>query len=654
MVTFFHRKPRLSAEDRLLPPCVVGIGCAVKVRVSEVSLTSEKHGQKLAPWRGLFRGAIGTLVSIENSSQFSARALLQPRDAQSLTVAPVGSPDTPSKRPFTATTLLRAQQSTTDMRLPPRTGVQPRAPRFLVPPDRAFLSRWDSLRALLGPRRLCLYTSPVCLFRDTPVATFRFAGKAVTLSILLHIAGCLWLPYLPSGNARRARPASTAFAEPGKIYYRLTVMDLSRRPPRIAPEGPGGHPGVVSLPTPLPPPAVTDSRPKFTIVLRPPRPDNRKQAILQNVAPDLRINIDQKVPNLILQAAAAPKPKIRFTPNSSKPMNARKSVVSEAAPTLLSSTDAAIVPVAGLANPEARLPVPPPAPAAVTQAQDAVPIADGALAIGKEGNGLVILGADSAQAAALLTLPAGSRWSELLVSPVDNPRGVPDNSGGNPKPASDGGDASAGIGRLDKGGGAKSGAVGVLSVTGSTADASSLSDSVLPQNMVFAIPASVFPRRNALIVSAGPMGGGGLDIYGALRCGKIYTIFIQMPGPNWTLQFCQAGHQPVTEARNPSVTVRLEQGLLPPEVELRFDFRRLPLPQAPAPVHKLILLKGVIRADGSVDQVQVYRGVLPQMDEAARIAFSRWKFKPAMRENRSVDVEFLLGIPSDTPVSRSH
>jgi len=86
---------------------------------------------------------------------------------------------------------------------------------------------------------------------------------------------------------------------------------------------------------------------------------------------------------------------------------------------------------------------------------------------------------------------------------------------------------------------------------------------------------------------------------------------------------------------------------MPPDPELKFDFRRLPLP--PEKAHKVILLRGQIGEDGTVSQAQVFRGLQPQMDEAARLAFSRWKFKPAIREGRPVAVEILVGIPSDPP-----
>ncbi|HXW54801.1 MAG TPA: energy transducer TonB [Candidatus Cybelea sp.] len=59
----------------------------------------------------------------------------------------------------------------------------------------------------------------------------------------------------------------------------------------------------------------------------------------------------------------------------------------------------------------------------------------------------------------------------------------------------------------------------------------------------------------------------------------------------------------------------------------------------------MIILKGTIAADGTVEHVVVYQGVVPEMDMAARVAFSRWKFKPAMRNGKPLEVEVLVGIP---------
>jgi hypothetical protein len=152
------------------------------------------------------------------------------------------------------------------------------------------------------------------------------------------------------------------------------------------------------------------------------------------------------------------------------------------------------------------------------------------------------------------------------------------------------------------------------------------------------------------VVSAGPIGGGGLGIYGVLHCGKIYTAFLQMPGKAWTLQFCQSGAGAKQGSQTNATVVHMEQGITPPDAEDRYDFKRLPLPEDK--VHKLIVLKGILLEDGTLEGLQVHQGLLPLMDEAARLAFSKWKFKPATRGGKAIPVDILIGIPSDPPPAR--
>jgi hypothetical protein len=166
--------------------------------------------------------------------------------------------------------------------------------------------------------------------------------------------------------------------------------------------------------------------------------------------------------------------------------------------------------------------------------------------------------------------------------------------------------------------------------------------------MVYPVSRHLSVRKSSIVVSAGPVGGGGLEVYDVLHCGKIYTIFLAMPGKNWTMQYCQKpGTEGVTPPRSTSTFVHMDSGLVPPDldVETRYDFRRLPVPQEKA--HKLIVLKGILGADGTVGGLEVFQGILPQMDQAAKSAFSRWKFKPAMREGKPVPVEILVGVPVD-------
>ena len=66
----------------------------------------------------------------------------------------------------------------------------------------------------------------------------------------------------------------------------------------------------------------------------------------------------------------------------------------------------------------------------------------------------------------------------------------------------------------------------------------------------------------------------------------------------------------------------------------------------------MIVLRGVIGADGAISQVEVYRGLLPQMDSMALAASSKWKFKPARHDNKPISVEVLIGIRARVPKTR--
>ena len=167
--------------------------------------------------------------------------------------------------------------------------------------------------------------------------------------------------------------------------------------------------------------------------------------------------------------------------------------------------------------------------------------------------------------------------------------------------------------------------------------------------MVFALPKIAGPRHNTLLVAAGPMGGGGLNVYGALHCGKIYTVFLPAPGKMWTLQYCQtaAAGQAAPSKQVYSNVVHMEESVVPPEADNRFDFKRTPLPFEK--LHKFIILKGRIGEDGKVADLKVFQGLSDDMDAAARQAFSQWTFRPATKGGKAISVDVLVGVPSDPP-----
>src|SRR5258705_8171326 len=91
----------------------------------------------------------------------------------------------------------------------------------------------------------------------------------------------------------------------------------------------------------------------------------------------------------------------------------------------------------------------------------------------------------------------------------------------------------------------------------------------------------------------------------------------------------------------------MEEALVPPKAEKCFDFKRPSLPFEK--LHKFVILKGRIDEDGKVTDLKVFHGLSDEMDAAAKLAFSQWTFKPAVKAGKPVAIDILVGIPSDPP-----
>jgi TonB family protein len=89
---------------------------------------------------------------------------------------------------------------------------------------------------------------------------------------------------------------------------------------------------------------------------------------------------------------------------------------------------------------------------------------------------------------------------------------------------------------------------------------------------------------------------------------------------------------------------------------------------APAPVRKVdpkypptlikdhvegeVILYAVIRSDGSVDSIQLVRGIDPDLDANAMQALGQWKFRPATKQGAPIDLEAIVHIPFHAPLDR--
>ena len=524
---------------------------------------------------------------------------------------------------------------------------------------------WSSLRALLASYKPPTLRTSI-YFRDSNVARSQLAGRSLTASFLMHCALIMLVVYLPQALPAKALAFNSSPASHEKIYYRVPLLDASQTLPRIAPAGPGARPGTGSKPNQLPALGSTAAHSNLTVVSKPAVPDNTRQTIYQRSSPpDLRIPVEVKLPNMVLgNPLEAPKAPLQFDPNSAKPTQANRQLAPEAAPSVTSeapktplvtyldpssSQPRLAIPLAGAAKPTLKTGNGGPSGAA-----------NGGVAAPGDGNDLLVVGVDPGPAGSVVALGPGNRWGEFSISPAGGQPGSPGGSpggvvGGGTGGTGLGGDGSTGVGPGGGGGGGgASGKSGAISISGSGGSGSSGALASAPlTSMVYPVPAAVLPkvRKSGFVVSAGPIGGGGLAVYRALTCGKIYTVFLPMPGKNWTMQYCQKADpaEPKSNPDNRSTVIHLESALIPPDADpdSRFDFQRLPVPIEKG--HKIIVLRGSLLADGTVSDLQVYQGLVPAMDEAARLAFSRWKFKPAMRDGKPVAVDILVGISPEPP-----
>jgi TonB family protein len=429
--------------------------------------------------------------------------------------------------------------------------------------------------------------------------------------------------------------------------------------PRVAPTGPGGHPGSGFVAERAPILGSTASRVGPTIISKPVRPDNARQTIIQaSSPPDLRISTELKLPNVLVGNESAPKAPLTFIPTP-KPNQMNRHIADERAPAVEDPTSQ--TPMATFLEPtdsQSRLAIP------VGVIGLPRRLGSGSAAASDVTNGgttgeaaLLSIGVDPAATMSQLSLPPGNRLGEFSISEggagPGSPGGTPTASlgAGTGGGAGGAGDPSIGLGAGAIGGGGGEAALpGNVSINGSKSVDGNIGrlDPAFVPDMVYPVLSALKVRKNPLVISVGARGGGGLDTYGALKCGKIYTIFLPMPRANWTMLFChESGSGANTVSSSPSPIIQLESGIVPPDPDLdsRFDFKRLPV--SADKKSKMIVLKGTLQEDGSVADLKIYQSILPAMDDAARDAFSRWKFKPAMREGKPLAVQILVGIPAE-------
>lgn len=264
------------------------------------------------------------------------------------------------------------------------------------------------------------------------------------------------------------------------------------------------------------------------------------------------------------------------------------------------------------------------------------------------GQALIALSANPGPPAPVAP-PAGNLAARVSISPEGKKS---DASGG----TADAKPNSAGSSAANSGGGGGTNSTGV-SISGGAPRSANITSGIGAGKIAMPSSRPLYTRAEADRAADEPNEKTGPPNFALLAPGakpetvfarrRVYSMNVNMPNLNsatgsWILNF--------TAMRTPSAG---------PHAESSGEIAE------PAPLHKVdpkypptliadhvegeVILYGVIRRDGSVDSIQVVRGIDPQLDANAVRALAQWKFRPAERQGEPVDLEAIVHIPFHAP-----
>ena len=563
-----------------------------------------------------------------------------------------------------------------------------------VPHQNAFRATWSRLWEADPP------VLPLRLGPGAPWPKVRRFVPAFLTSTLLHssLVFFLWsIPFAALLVWLTGRSPERTPSHPHEVVVEFQHLNLADYLPVIRPPGHGKAPGRGAKPGTHPRLGRTHFDPRITIISNPPHPDNFRFTLrTENAPPALKLPKDLKIPDFI---SGGPAP-IPAAPKSPAPAPEKVETVTHEKPNVAPPPKPMEIPSVPLPKltappppppppvqlalrlptiPDPQLEVPPPPPPVKNQSppQPApqgnthpAAAASPAAAPNKSETGvpgdkqqsgggpkIMALSVDPVPFKDLSQIPAGQHEGAFSVGPAGTgqgspggvPSGSPDVGEGGPGP---GGDKSAAVGDgkgIPGGGGHDSSAYTspTVSVSGQAGNAGISAGTLAPlkaEDLVYALKPDT-PKTHApsMVVSGSSYGGGGLRLYGVLHSDRVYTVYFSMPGKSWVLEYCVRDSARPVDSATRAVQINIQPPLIPPAAITEFDFHR-PTEQ-PDPANSMIILHGIIHVDGSVSDLAVLQGRDAMSDAAACAAFSRWKFKPALRAGTPVELEILVGIP---------
>ena len=500
-------------------------------------------------------------------------------------------------------------------------------------------------------------------------------GSSLLASFLLHVGvvACLFnLPSLPNPLATRTP------IEILKSDHTITWYGKTELLPAISPTQPK-EPSKPLRKAPAAPEQFAFT-PAQDIVSRPPKPDNRRQTIMQPEAPNVQIPAQVSIPNIVRwkDSYLPPKPSLNETsrelarisvPRLPRPVIAPpprplpeppdlRRAMGDVKVSSLPAVELPKLPAPAVIAPAAPLPADKIMPAPLSPSLANSPVQGFA---GDALRTLIAVGTAPAPPEEKLSVPAGNRAGEFALSPRgtagarDSHQARAGEGSGDDGLPGLGGDATAEIHLPD------------LSISGgkpSLGPFGGLPSGVLPPQPTPPAVATPPPARPP----SAPRAGQAPDLANLiarasrpqllpeLARGKppeqpffggkrVYTLSINMPNltsgsGSWVLLFSElnadsTGNNGNDELSNPVALRKIDPLYAPSAVRDRIE--------------GTVMLAAHILRNGSVADVHVMRGVDPRLDASAVDALAGWQFLPAKKNGVSVDLEVLVQIPFRLP-----
>jgi TonB family protein len=352
-------------------------------------------------------------------------------------------------------------------------------------------------------------------------------------------------------------------------------------------------------------------------------------------------------------APAPPKPQLRMDASAAAPQRQHRTTNDMTAPEIANQEKTAgelNIAASPTINPQPRMPMSAMAKASERQ----ITHADNAAApeVGTESSGdanlhrLIAISANPAPPAPEISVPQGNLSARVAISPDGKQPGAPggaENGAAGNGGSGGGSTSSGGTGKNSAGNAA--GLPAGVSVSGGTkataGGVASAGRATTKLNLKPPSPTDVMP-----VTHSGPSVIGTIDPNlppEKILSGKeVYTLHINMPNltsfsGSWIMSFAQ-----------------LDEGALPfnkpkgtlsgPVPERKVD-PKYPQTLIKEKVDGDVVLYAIIRKDGTVDSIQLVRGIDPQLDKNSMEALSRWVFRPGARDGQPVDLEAVVHIP---------